>query len=76
MTHENTDRYIDALPFLVHTYNNRKHRMIGMSPIEAELPGWTYHIRRNRNCIIQKLKEKTEIQHRSNRMYQHNEGKI
>ena len=28
MTHKNTDRYIDALPFLVHTYNNRKHRMI------------------------------------------------
>ena len=39
MTHENTDRYIDALPFLVHTYNNLKHRMIGMSPAEAELPG-------------------------------------
>ena len=46
MTHENTDRYIDALPFLVHTYNNHKHRMIGMTPAEAELPGWTYHIRR------------------------------
>ena len=42
----NTDRYIVALPFLVHTYNNRKHRMIGMTPTEAELPGRAYHIRR------------------------------
>ena len=56
MTHENTDRYIDALPFLVHTYNNRKHRMIGMSPAEAELPGRTYHIRRKQELVYSKIK--------------------
>ena len=58
MTHENTDRYIDALPFLVHTFNNRKHRMIGMSPAEAELPGRTYHIRRKQELHYSKIKRK------------------
>ena len=54
MTHENTDRYIDALPFLVHTYNNRKHRMIS----EAELPGRTYHITRKQELHYSKIKRK------------------
>ena len=58
MTHENTDRYIDALPFLVHTYNNHKHRMIRMSPAEAELPGRTYHIRRKQELYYSKIKRK------------------
>ena len=58
MTHENTDRYIDALQFLVHTYNNRKHRMTGMSPAEAELPGRTYHIRRKQELVYSKIKRK------------------
>ena len=58
MTHENTDRYIDALPFLVHTYNHRKHRMIGMSPAEAELPGRTYFIRRKQELHYSKFKRK------------------
>ena len=58
MTHENTDRSIDALPFLVHTYNNRKHRMIRMSPAEAELPGQTYLIRRKQELHYSKIKRK------------------
>ena len=58
MTHKNTDRYIDALPFLVHTYNNRKHRMIGISPAEAELPARTYHIRRKQELHYSKIKRK------------------
>ena len=36
MTYYNTERYIDALSLLVYSYNHRKHRMIGMSPAEAE----------------------------------------
>ena len=58
MTHENTDRYIDELPFLVHTYNNRKHRMIGMTPAEDELPGRTYHIRRKQELHYLKIRRK------------------
>ena len=58
MTHENTNRYIDTLPFFVHTYNNRKHRMIGMSPAEAELPGRAYHIRRKHEMHYSKIKRK------------------
>lgn len=36
MTENETKRYIDVLQTLVETYNNRKHRMIEMSPKEAE----------------------------------------
>ena len=46
MTHYNTERYIDALSLLVYSYNHRKHRMIGMSPAEAEKPGQTSAIRK------------------------------
>lgn len=36
MTDNETERYIDVLPQLVSTYNNRKHRMINMTPKQAE----------------------------------------
>ena len=36
MTSRETERFIDVLPRLVETYNSREHRMIGMSPNEAE----------------------------------------
>lgn len=36
MTEHETNRYIDVLPDLVKSYNNRKHRMINMSPNDAE----------------------------------------
>ena len=36
MTAKETDRFIDVLQLLVDTYNSRRHRMIGMSPAEAE----------------------------------------
>ena len=35
-TENETYRYIDALPQIVQTYNNRKHRMIGTTPAIAE----------------------------------------
>jgi len=35
-TQNNTKRYLDNLQDLVKTYNFRKHRMIGVSPYEAE----------------------------------------
>jgi hypothetical protein len=37
MTDNETERYIDVLPQLVHTYNNRFHRMIKTTPQNAEL---------------------------------------
>jgi transposase InsO family protein len=36
MTDNETERYIDVLPQLVHTYNNRFHRMIKTTPQKAE----------------------------------------
>jgi hypothetical protein len=36
MTDNETERYIDVLPQLVHTYNNRIHRMIRTTPHKAE----------------------------------------
>jgi len=36
MTEKETNRFIEELPNLVSTYNNRKHRMIGISPEQAE----------------------------------------
>ena len=52
MTHESTDKYIDALPFVAHTYNNPKHRMIGMTPAEAELLGRAYHQKKTRIALF------------------------
>jgi hypothetical protein len=36
MTENSTNRYIDHLDRILLTYNSRFHRMIGMSPLEAE----------------------------------------
>ena len=36
LTENSTQRYIDALPALLHTYNSRYHRTIKMSPNEGE----------------------------------------
>ena len=36
MTQNETYRYIDVLPKLMETYNNRVHRMIGLTPKEGE----------------------------------------
>ena len=38
MTENETNRYVDNLQNLVDTYNDRKHRIIGMSPRDAENP--------------------------------------
>jgi hypothetical protein len=38
MTHKDTDRYIDILQDMVHSYNNTYHRSIKMTPTEASLP--------------------------------------
>lgn len=46
MTQNDTDRFIDVLQLLVKTYNSREHRMIGMSPMEAEDEKSAYLIRK------------------------------
>ena len=56
MDHYETDRYIEALSFLVYSYNHRKHRMIGMSPAEAEKPGKTSAIRRMQEKYYAKVR--------------------
>jgi hypothetical protein len=47
MTENETNRYIDVLQQLVNTYNNRKHRMINMTPLEAELNENNEHLKLN-----------------------------
>lgn len=37
MEERQTERYIDSLPMLLNTYNNRYHRIIKMSPRDAEM---------------------------------------
>jgi len=36
-THENTRRYMNVLPDLIHSYNNTHHRSIGMAPVEVNV---------------------------------------
>lgn len=47
-TENETERYIDALPELVNTYNNRTHRMTGTTPFIAENDPTTHLEIRNR----------------------------
>ena len=56
MTHYETDRYIDALSSLVYSYNNRRHRMIGMTPAQAEKPGQASAIRSRQEKYYAKVK--------------------
>ena len=56
MTHNNSKKFIDVLSLLVYGYNHRKHRMIGMSPNEAEKPGRASAIRRIQEKHYAKVK--------------------
>lgn len=60
MTENETNRYIDVLQRLVKTYNNRKHRMIGMTPNEAELNQNNEHLQLNlvQKKQLEKIKKK------------------
>lgn len=61
MTENETKRYIDVLPNLVSTYNNRKHRMIGTSPQDAETNDVIHpEIRRKMSAYHETIKPKKE----------------
>lgn len=47
-TEQDHERYIDVLQELLKSYNSRVHRMIGMSPLEGDLPS-------NRNRVLVNL---------------------
>jgi Integrase core domain/Chromo (CHRromatin Organisation MOdifier) domain len=47
MTENETNRFVDVLQNLVKSYNTRKHRMINMSPLQAELNDNNEHLRIN-----------------------------
>ena len=55
--HTNSLRYLDILPKLLDTYNRRKHRVIGMTPAEAEKPSnaaaLSYNL--NKNLYMKRL---------------------
>ena len=44
LTEHETKRYVDALPELLNTYNNREHRMIGTTPFLAETDTSTHEL--------------------------------
>ena len=56
MTSKNTDRFIDVLQSLVKTYNSCVHRMICMSPTEAEKAGNARKVRMKQEEVYRKIK--------------------
>ena len=44
-THANTRRYLDVLDDLLHSYNNTRHRSIGMAPVEVGPRAWAVPVR-------------------------------
>jgi len=69
MTEHETNRYltrtlpngnvVELLPLFVSTYNNRKHRMIGVTPLEAETkPELQIDIQKRLNSYHEKIKRK------------------
>jgi len=47
LTHTGSQRYIDVLPDIVHSYNNTYHRSIKMTPTEASRPENTKRVYEN-----------------------------
>ena len=70
-TENETRRYIDVLPQLLETYNNRNHRMIGTTPFKAENDESThlkirnlaakYHEKIKKRPVVFKLGDKVRI---------------
>lgn len=58
LTHQNTYTFLPILQKLVESYNNRKHRMIGMSPTEADKSENTYLVRAQHELNYMKHKRK------------------
>ena len=58
MTANETDRFIDVLQLLVKTYNNRIHRMIGMTPAQAEKDENAHLIREKQEKVYAKRKRR------------------
>ena len=58
MTENETYRYIDVLDDLLSTYNNRVHRMIGMTPFDAEKPENSLIIRQRNEERFSKIKRR------------------
>ena len=56
MTSRSTDRFIHVLQSLVKTYNWRVHKMIGMSPAEAEKAKNTPKVRMKQEEAYGKIK--------------------
>ena len=71
MTENETKTYIDVLPKLVETYNNRNHRMIGTTPFLADTDPSThlgirnlaakYHEKIKKRNVVFKLGDKVRI---------------
>ena len=58
MTANETYTYVDVIPDLLQSYNNRVHRMIGVTPSEAEKPQHHMAIREKNEKRFMKIKRK------------------
>lgn len=56
--HTKSKRFIDVLPLLLDTYNNRYHRTIKMSPKNAENDDNRFSVRTNLRAYYDKVKQK------------------
>lgn len=59
LTEHETKRYVDHLDDIIRTYNSRRHRMIGMSPDQAELPQNHLAVRRAHEEHYHSVRHKT-----------------
>ena len=67
MNFKNTKRYMDDLPKIVHTFNSRVNRTIGMSPNDAFLPKNKYIVLYNLEQHYQKsLRKKSKSKYKVN----------
>jgi Integrase core domain/Chromo (CHRromatin Organisation MOdifier) domain len=64
MTENETNRYVDVLQDLVRSYNHRRHRMINMTPYEAEKNENNEHLQLNliqQKQIVEQKKQKPNL---------------
>jgi len=54
----NTKRFVDKISYILETYNNRRHRSIGMTPNEAEDPSNLELLRKNVEKNYDRVKPK------------------
>ena len=58
MDGQNTERFVDVLPDIINSYNNSHHRIIGMTPSNAELKENQLKVRQKMELYYAKVRKK------------------